>query len=64
MARQYSSSQLVAPLEMSANCWVSNSTQQKFVDMDSPEAVNRKFGALLHKLIVEKFDPIADQIIA
>ena len=51
----------VAPSEMSANRWVSNSTQRKLADM---EAVDRKVRALLNKLTVEEFDPISDQIIA
>ena len=32
-------------------------------DADSPEPVDRKVGALLNKLTMEKFDPISDQII-
>ena len=53
----------VAPLEMSTHRWVSTSTQLKVVDMDTPEAVDRKVRALLNKLTVEKFDSISDQII-
>lgn len=55
----------VAALEMSANRWVSASSQRKgATDADTPETVDRKVRSLLNKLTVEKFGPISDQIIA
>ncbi|KAL4079170.1 hypothetical protein J3A83DRAFT_4207610 [Scleroderma citrinum] len=54
----------VAPLEISANRWVPTSAQRKAVDVETPEAVDRKVRSLLNKLTMEKFDPISDQIIA
>ncbi|KAG1802921.1 uncharacterized protein HD556DRAFT_1263252 [Suillus plorans] len=54
----------VAPLELSANRWVPNSTARKGQsDVDSPELVDRKVKALLNKLTMEKFETISDQII-
>ncbi|KAH7883298.1 hypothetical protein F5I97DRAFT_1939113 [Phlebopus sp. FC_14] len=55
----------VAPLEISANRWVANSTARKpAAETDSPELVDRKVKSLLNKLTMEKFDSISDQIIA
>ena len=55
-----------APLEMSANRWVSWSTVRKpgATDTESPELVDRKVRSLLNKLTMERFDSISDQIIA
>ena len=54
-----------APLEMSANRWVSWSTVRKpgATDTESPELVDRKVRSLLNKLTMERFDSISDQII-
>ncbi|KAG2055486.1 hypothetical protein BDR06DRAFT_1006722 [Suillus hirtellus] len=54
----------VAPLESSANRWVSTSTARDGQsDVDSSELVDRKVKALLNKLTMEKFEMISDQII-
>jgi len=50
--------------EMSTSRWVAMSIQRTAVDMDTPEAVDRKVRALLNKLTVEKFDSISDQIVS
>jgi translation initiation factor 4G len=57
--------ELIAPLEMSANRWVANSTRRNgsAFDGESPEIVERKVKALLNKLTMERFDSISDQII-
>ena len=47
-----------------ASLEVSNNTQRKPADMDSPEAVDRRVRALLNELTADKFDLISDQIIA
>jgi translation initiation factor 4G len=56
----------IAPLEVSANRWVANSTRRNApsVDGESPEIVERKVKGLLNKLTMERFDSISDQIIA
>ncbi len=53
----------VAPLELSANRWVSLSNKKVSVDDSSPEVIDRKVRALLNKLTPENFDSISDQII-
>jgi translation initiation factor 4G len=56
----------VAPLEVSVNRWVANSTRRNGsgADGESPEIVERKVKGLLNKLTMERFDSISDQIIA
>ncbi|KIJ15614.1 hypothetical protein PAXINDRAFT_114833 [Paxillus involutus ATCC 200175] len=56
----------VAPLEVSANRWVTASTARRPIaaDADSCELVDRKVRSLLNKLTMEKFDSISDQIVA
>jgi translation initiation factor 4G len=55
---------MVAPLEMSANCWVPTSpTREAQPDTDTPEMVDRKVKGLLNKLTMERFDSISDEIV-
>lgn len=52
----------VAPLEHSANRWVSGSTtgRAQAVDPDTPEIVEKKVRALLNKLTMEMFESISN----
>ncbi|KAJ8582154.1 ARM repeat-containing protein [Rhizopogon salebrosus TDB-379] len=55
---------MVAPIEMSANCWVPTSaTREAQPDTDTPEMVDRKVKGLLNKLTMERFDSISDEIV-
>ncbi|KZT21061.1 hypothetical protein NEOLEDRAFT_1121622 [Neolentinus lepideus HHB14362 ss-1] len=53
----------IAPLQVSANRWVPQSSARKPVNEDSPEVVDRKVRGLLNKLTMERFESISDQII-
>lgn len=54
-------SEVVQPLQSSANSWATARTNQ--LEEDSPEMVNRKVRALLNKLTLDKFESISDQVI-